>query len=263
MFQTYQQGYLKPQAVPPPPLNPSPFNRMIVYNVAGGQKITDDGQKVTDDGQKVTEPQKVTEAPVGDCECGLEHKKSPPADSNRIVGGMNVTNENAHPWTVSLNYNLSRLAGYMIGYKGFYDEKRIFHVLEERLENLKIPLPSNVACGGTIISANYIITAAHCVIIRFAHHPSIILPEFLFHLVPEEIQVTIGVHDQNIAISNKDYIHSVKGIKVHEKYTGLYAVGPVEDRTNFDYAILTLSSSLTFTDKISPICLPDYNKNVC
>ena len=123
---------------------------MIVYNSAGGQKITDDGQRVTDDGQKITEPQKVTEAPVGDCECGLEHKKSPPADSNRIVGGMNVTNENAHPWTVSLNYNLSRLAGYMIGYKGFYDEKRIFHVLEERLENLKIPLPSNVACGGTL-----------------------------------------------------------------------------------------------------------------
>ena len=57
LFPTYQQGYLKPQAVPPPSLNPSPFNRMIVYNVAGGQKITDDGQKVT-------EPQKVTEAPV-------------------------------------------------------------------------------------------------------------------------------------------------------------------------------------------------------
>ena len=152
-------------------------------------------------------------------------------------------------------YNLSRLADYMATYRNFYEEKGALDIIEEKLNNLRGVPFSNVHCGGTIISANYIITAAHCVIIKFSHGG--LLPEFIFHLLPKEIQVTIGVHDQNIAIANKDYSHSIRGIKVHEMYTGLYTVGGVEDRTNYDYAILTLSSSLTFTDKISLICLPD------
>ena len=124
----------------------------------------------------------------------------------------------------------------------------------------KRPIFKMTSCGGTIVSANYVLTAAHCLFWLHYHPDEVSNIPTLHYYKPEEIFVVIGVHDRNIGIiPDNSYILPCKGIKVHESLTtGKQFLHPTyPKRISYDIAILTLSSSLTFTDKISPICLPD------
>ena len=202
---------------------------------------------------------------LGNCECGLEH--NPLTAYNRIVGGRKVTNEYAHPWAVALVRSNSGIAKLIDSFEELYDSKnqwdewkKLKKSVEKNSEKRPNFLGQRVSCAGTIVTANFVLTAAHC-LFRYIAHPEEVskIPTF-YYFKPEEIFVVIGVHDRNIGIiSDNNYVHSCKGIKFHESLsTGkAYLHTPKNGRIDYDIAILTLTSTLTFTDKISPICLPD------
>lgn len=85
-------------------------------------------------------------------------------------------------------------------------------------------------CGATLISANYILTAAHCV----------------DGMAPSEIKVYLGGH--NIT---KDYteVRRVKKIIQHENFN-IFSF-------NNDIALIKLYKSVKFGSKVQPACLPD------
>ena len=93
-------------------------------------------------------------------------------------------------------------------------------------------------CGGALISTKHVLTAAQCVYPR------------LKALKPQEIRVTLGAfklidHDEDEEGKNQV---TISKIIVHPDYEGL-------SHKN-DFAILSLSESISFNYKIQPICLP-------
>nr|AQM58406.1 venom s1 protease 29 [Pristhesancus plagipennis] len=133
------------------------------------------------------------------CKCGWANKS--PA---RIVGGKE-TLPNEYPFPVIL-----------------------------KIKHDKLPL-----CGGSIISANHILTAAHCTYpfrgIKFA--------------------VIIGEHDT----SKSDETPFTKEIDVkqtfeHPKYN--------DEHTEYDIAIALLEEKIKFNDAVGPVCLPNSRTNL-
>eukprot|EP00079_Xenopus_tropicalis_P030321 XP_012826220.1 PREDICTED: serine protease 48-like [Xenopus tropicalis] len=91
--------------------------------------------------------------------------------------------------------------------------------------------PSKVQCGGTLISSNFVLTAAQC--LESEHDISVI--------------VILGAH--KITGNHKEEVSvAVKRIIIHHRYND----------TDFpdDIALLELSESVSFTDFILPACLP-------
>merc|ERR1712037_278422 len=84
-------------------------------------------------------------------------------------------------------------------------------------------------CGGTLISSSHVLTAAHCTAGSSA----------------SSIRVILGEH--NIADSDINRV-DVAEIINHPNYNSA--------TTDNDYAILRLASPVTFTDEVSPACLP-------
>ncbi|CAL8364258.1 unnamed protein product [Lota lota] len=117
--------------------------------------------------------------------------------STRIVGGTPAVS-GAWPWQVSLQY------------------KQHF-------------------CGGTIISKDWILTAAHC------------FPE------PSDPS-TLSVYYGGILLSQMFTRASVQRIIVHEDYN--------TDTDANDVALLRLRSPLTFTQDVRPACLPNVGVNL-
>ena len=84
-------------------------------------------------------------------------------------------------------------------------------------------------CGGTLISSTHVLTAAHCTDGE----------------TPRSMRVILGEH--NIADSEFNRV-DVAEIINHPNYNS---------RTvNNDYAILRLANPVTFTNEVSPACLP-------
>ncbi|KAJ9579983.1 hypothetical protein L9F63_004366 [Diploptera punctata] len=91
------------------------------------------------------------------------------------------------------------------------------------------------ACGGSIISDQYIVTAAHCTQPRYRQ---------------EDIKAVVGEH--NFCTSdNKIAIFSIEKMIVH----------PLFNRNDYSYDImlLKLSMRILFNDIVRPICLPLWN----
>ncbi|XP_042738002.1 ovochymase-2 isoform X3 [Lagopus leucura] len=149
----------------------------------------------------ITESRAVSHTLQKDPKCGQKvHETRPWSDFNlftRIVGG-NQVKQGSHPWQVSL-------------------KRREKHF-----------------CGGTIVSAQWVVTAAHCVADR----------NLLKYL-----NVTAGEHDLRIR-ENGEQTLPVKYIIKHPNFDPRRPM-------NYDIALLKLDGTFNFSSSVLPACLPD------
>jgi secreted trypsin-like serine protease len=114
----------------------------------------------------------------------------------RIVGG-NPTAINQYPWLARLVYN------------------KQFH------------------CGATILTKDYVLTAAHCV----------------RRLQRSRIRVILGDYDQFITTETSAIMRAVTAVIRHQSFD--------QNTYNHDVALLRLRKPLEFGKTIAPICLPE------
>ncbi|NXN68752.1 OVCH2 protein, partial [Himantopus himantopus] len=136
-----------------------------------------------------------------DPKCGQEVQETKPWSYlnlfTRIVGGSQVK-QGSHPWQVSL-------------------KRRQKHF-----------------CGGTIVSAQWVITAAHCIVDRN---------------VLRYLNVTAGEHDLTIR-ENGEQTLPVKYVIKHPNFDPRRPM-------NYDIALLKLDGAFNFSSSVLPACLPD------
>ncbi|KAL9893610.1 trypsin-1 isoform 1-T1 [Glossina fuscipes fuscipes] len=90
-------------------------------------------------------------------------------------------------------------------------------------------------CGASLLSRDYILTAAHCV----------------KKLRKSKIRIIFGDHDQEIASESKAIQRAVVSITKHRGFD--------PDTYNNDIALLKLRKPVLFSKIIKPVCLPRYN----
>ncbi|TFK00164.1 tyrosyl-DNA phosphodiesterase 2 [Platysternon megacephalum] len=136
-----------------------------------------------------------------DSRCGQKpHEMKPWNNFNhltRIVGG-NQVKQGSHPWQVSLKR-----------------WQRHF-------------------CGGTIVSAQWVVTAAHCVLDR--------------HL-RDYLNITAGEHDLSLVDKGEQTL-PVKAIIKHPNFNPKRPM-------NYDIALVKLDGAFNFSSSVLPACLPD------
>ncbi|XP_074649311.1 plasma kallikrein-like [Tubulanus polymorphus] len=124
----------------------------------------------------------------------------------RIVGG-NESIPGSWPWMVSLLF------------KPWYDTHR---------------------CGGTLINANYILTAAHC------FNGSSLMFDYSNASLYTAV---LGNHDTRNTSGPMTQMIAVENVTIHPEF------GLGGNDYNNDIAIVKLKSPVTFTDYVSPICV--------
>ncbi|KAL0881591.1 hypothetical protein ABMA27_001420 [Loxostege sticticalis] len=138
------------------------------------------------------------------CECGranLLPRKLECGGSNqenRIVGGM-PAGANRYPWMARIVYDGQ------------------FH------------------CGASLLTKEYVLTAAHCV----------------RKLKRSKIRVILGDHDQTITTESAAIMRAVTAIVRHRSFDA--------DSYNNDIALLKLRKPVNFSKIIKPVCLPPAN----
>merc|ERR1719410_2949397 len=130
---------------------------------------------------------------VGACKCGTSSMLD-----TRIVGGTNAA-KGEFPWQVGL-----------ISKRG------------------RTPF-----CGGTLISSDTVLTAAHC------------------QTSVSDFDVLVGEYD--VTRSDGEQRISPSAWIQHENYNSR--------TTNYDFAIVKLSRPVTFSSNVNPICLPSATRN--
>jgi len=145
--------------------------------------------------QNVTEEDR-----AGACDCGVSTK------AKRIVGGT-PTKVNAYPWVVALIAKVKQSNG-ATTYAQF--------------------------CGGSLLNANYIVSAAHCF--------------YDTGVTAAMTMVSLGDDDLSTVSETSSVSRSISTITLHPSYNS--------KTQNNDISILRMSTPVTFTDNIRPICLP-------
>ncbi|XP_050567843.1 LOW QUALITY PROTEIN: enteropeptidase [Cygnus atratus] len=120
----------------------------------------------------------------------------------RIVGGSDARRE-AWPWVVSLHFNSMHL------------------------------------CGASLVSEEWLVTAAHCVYGR--------------HLQPSKWKAVLGLHDQLNMTHPSTVIRYIDQIVINPHYNKLTKDG--------DIALMHLQYKVQYTDYIQPVCLPEKNQH--
>jgi secreted trypsin-like serine protease len=133
----------------------------------------------------------------------------PPGTSTKIVGGIEAR-QGEFPWQVSVRRRSS----------------------------------DSHFCGGSIINANWVVTAAHCLVGESAG----------------QVSIVVGEHDSG-AISGVRVSHNVDSIFVHPDYSARTSEN--------DVSVVKTSDAIDFNDNVQPICSPQqgndyvYYKSQC
>lgn len=130
------------------------------------------------------------------CTCEFLPECGLPNQENRIVGGR-PTGVNKYPWIARLMYD------------------------------------SHYHCGASLLTQDYVLTAAHCV----------------RRLKRSKMRIVLGDHDLTTSEETPAKMRAVSAVIRHRNFDG--------NSYNHDIALLKLRKSVVFTKNIRPICLPE------